>query len=326
MNLVEEILQKHLENFTRIILMEECTSKVCCVKLKKLSHKESNVLNRDKETKKRDLSRKKCKKRRQKHKSSHDVNIHNGSKKDIYVSSLTLTTPRIRKKSSVHNDSNTTKSVKPDCLIDEFLNDPTDTIPSHSKGTTPLKFLRKQPVIIPFSKQKASKKIDNTLDGNPTKCSTNVHQGVNCKDTPTHQDTKVSCFNSIIDGLSIVSTGPPCTSDTLRYDIHRPDGHHREPLTGLHIDYKHNVLKHRKIRSTQRKRRKERWSFKREASSSIDFVFSRKQPSLKNALYHRSTKIPVIVSGNDLEVECHPFKPITDQELNDGLPDIPMLT
>ena len=325
MSLVEEILQKHLENFTRIILMEECTSKACCVKLTKLSHKQSNNLNRDKETNKRDLSRKKCKKRRQKHTTCRNVNIHNDGKKNIYVSSLTLTTPRIRKKSSVHNDSNTTKSVKPDCLIDEFLNDPADTIPSLSKGTTPLKFLKKQPVIIPFSKQKPSRKIVTTLDGNPTKCSTNVHQGENCKDTPTRQDSKVSCFNSIIDGVSMVSTGPPCTSDTLRYDIHRLDGHNRDPLTGLQIDYKHNVLKNKKDRSIQRKL-KERWSFKREASSSIDFVFSRKQPCLKNALYHRSTKIPVIVSGNDLEVECHPFKPITDQELSDGLPDISMLS
>ena len=64
MNLVEEILQKHLENFTRIILMEECTSKVCCVKLKKLSRKESKNLNRYKKMNKRDLSRKKCIKRK----------------------------------------------------------------------------------------------------------------------------------------------------------------------------------------------------------------------------------------------------------------------
>ena len=326
MNRVEEILQKHLENFTRIILMEECTSKVCCVKLKKLSHKESNNLNHDKETNKRKLSRKKCMKRRQKHTTSHNVNINNGSKKNIYVSSLTLTTPRIRKKSSVHNDSNTTKSVEPDCLIDEFLNDPADNIPSHSKDNTPLKFLRKQPVIIQFSKQKPSRNIGTALDGNLTKCSTNVHQGEGCKDNQTRQDNKISCYNPIIDGLPIVSTGPPCAPNILQYNSHCIDGHNRDPLTGLQIDYKHNVLKHRKIRSIQRKRRKERWSFKREASSSIDFVFSRKQPYLKNALYHRSTKIPVIVSGNDLEVECHPFKPITDQELNDGLPDIPMLT
>ena len=325
MNLVEEILQKHLENFTRIILMEECTSKICRVKLKKLSHKESFNLNQDKETYKNYLSRKKRMKPRRKHTTCHDVNIHNSGENNIYVSSLTLTTPRIRKKSSVHNDSNATMSAKPDCLIDEFLNDPADTIPSHSKDTTPLKFLRKQPVIIPFSKQKPSRKVDTTLHGNPTKCSTNEHQGENCKDTPTRQDNKVSCFNSIIDGLSIVSTGPPCTSDTLRYDIHRLDGHNRDPSTGLQIDYKHNALKHKKDRSMKRKL-KERWSLKREASSSIDFVFSRKQPCLKNALYHGSTKIPVIVSENDLEVECHPFKPITDQELSDGLPDITMMS
>ena len=262
---------------------------------------------------------------RRKHTTCHGVNIHNSGEKNIYVSSLTLTTPRIRKKSSVHIDSNTTKSVKPDCLIDEFLNDPADTIPSHAKDTTPLKFLRKQPVIIPFSKQKLGRKIGTILDGNLTKCSTNVDQGENCKDSPIRQDSKISCYNSIIEGLPIVSTGPPCTPDTLRYNSHRIDGHKRDPLTGLQIDYKHNVLKNKKDRSIQRKL-KERWSFKREASSSIGFVFSQKQPCLKNALYHGSTKIPVIVSGNDLEVECHPFKPITDQELNDGLPDIPMLT
>ena len=85
MNLVEEILQKHLENFTRIILMEECTSKICHVKLKKLSRKESNNLNRYKEMKKRDLSRKKCIKRKRKHTTSHGVNIHNGGEKNIYV-------------------------------------------------------------------------------------------------------------------------------------------------------------------------------------------------------------------------------------------------
>ena len=319
MNLVEEILQKHLENFTRIILMEECTTKVCCVKLKKLSRTESNNLSRYKEMNKRDLSRKKCMKRKRKYTKS-----HNWGEKNIYVSSLTLTTPRIRKKSSVHIDSNTTKSVKPDCLIDEFLNDPADTIPPHSKDNTPLKFLRKQPVIIPFSKRKPSRNIGTTLDGNITKCST-VNQGENCKGIPTPQDTKISCYNSAIDGLPIVSTGPPCTSDILRYNIHRLDGHNREPLTGLQINYKHNVLKHRKDRSIQRKF-KERWSLKREASSSNGFVFSRKQPYLTNTMYRRSTKIPVIVPRNDLEVECHPFKPITDQELNDGLPDIPMLT
>ena len=324
MSLVEEILQKHLENFTRIILMEECTSKVCCVKLKRLSHKISNNLNRDKETNKRYLSRKKCKKRRQKHTTCHNVNIHNDGKKNIYVSSLTLTTPRIRKKSSAHNDSNTTKSVKPDCLIDEFLNDPADTFPSHSKGTTPLKFLRKQPVIIPFSKQKPSRNIGTTLDGNITKCST-VHQGENSKGIPTPRDNKISCYNSAIDSLPIVSSGPPCTSDELRYDIHRLDGHNRDPLTGLQIDYKHNVLKHRKDRSIQRKF-KERWSLKKEASSSNGFVFSQKQPYQTSTLYRRSTKIPVIVPRNDLSVECHPFKPITDQELNDGLPDIPIMT
>ena len=325
MNLVEEILQKHLENFTRIILMEECTSKICRVKLKKLSHKESFNLNQDKETYKNYLSRKKRMKPRRKHTTCHDVNIHNGGEKNIYVSSLTLTTPRIRKKSAVPIDSNTTKSVKPDCLIDEFLNDPADTIPPHSKDNTPLKFLRKQPVIIPFSKQKPSRNIGTTLDGNITKCST-VHQGKNSKGIPTPRDNKISCYNSAIDGLPIVSTGPPCTSDTLRYDIHRLDGHNREPLTGLQINYKHNVLKHRKDRSILRKRRKERWSFKREASSSHGFVFSQKQARMTNTLYRRSTKIPVIVPRNDLEVECHPFKPITDQELNDGLPDIPMLT
>ena len=325
MNLVEEILQKHLENFTRIILMEECTSKVCCVKLKKLSRKESNNLNRYKEMKKRDLSRKKCIKRKRKHTTSHGVNIHNGGEKNIYVSSLTLTTPRIRKKSSVHNDSNATMSAKPDCLIDEFLNDPADTTPSHSKDNTPLKFLRKQPVIIPFSKQKPSRNIGPNLDGKLTKCSTNVHQRENCKATATRQDSKISCYNSIIDGLPIVSTGTPCTLDTLRYDIHRLDGHNRDPLTGLQIDYKHNVLKHRKDRSIQRKF-KERWSLKKEASSSNGFVFSQKQPYQTSTLYRRSTKIPVIVPRNDLSVECHPFKPITDQELNDGLPDIPIMT
>ena len=324
MSLVEEILQKHLEKFTRIILMEECTSKVCCVKLKKLSYKAPKNFNRDKETKKREISRKNGMKGRQKHTKCHGVNIQNGGEKNIYVSSLTLTTPRIRKKSSVHDYSSTAKSVKPDCLIDEFLNDPADTIPSPSKDNTPLKFLRKQPVIIPFSKQKPSRNIGTTLAGNPTKRSTNVLQEENCTETPTRGDDKSSFCDSSSDGLPVLSMKLHCTSDTLRSPIYQIGGHNRDPLTRLQIDQKANILKHRKDRSIKRKF-KERWSFKRDASSSIGFVPSRKQPNLTTTLYRRSTKIPVIVPGNGLQIECHPFKPITDQELSDGLPNISML-
>ena len=57
-------------------------------------------------------------------------------------------------------------------------------------------------------------------------------------------------------------------------------------------------------------------------SYSCDFSESYKKPFPGIGLKISSRKIPVIASEIDHGTDCHPFQPITDQELDDGLPDI----
>ena len=112
-NTVEQMLQDHLEKFTKLILMEECTSKQCYVRLRKLSHtnyhdnssKEKKAVHLFKSKKKRPEKTKANKLLPKSSKENNDGNNH--------VTSLTLTIPRIRRKTHCL----IANCPKKDCLI-----------------------------------------------------------------------------------------------------------------------------------------------------------------------------------------------------------------
>jgi hypothetical protein len=322
---VEEMLQDHLEKFTTLILMEECTSKQCYVRVKKLSHKQQiNVTTKQKSSNiykdKERMPKKKINstKSRQKQLTKNPGEI-------THVSCLTLTIPKIRKKSHRLIE----KVTKKDCLVDEILNDPgvcTTNCALSQKSNNSLERLTTKPVIIPFRKRKRTETCTNNFQcyKNETKVQPGQENGTinaynqNITLAEYIKDKPISCpdFRS-----SLVPFSTPLTP-LLRCTPHILNIHPTpNQLKRWGIDWNKKAKQGQKKTSLAPKW-KERWSVKRKQSQSggLSGHFNRPCPGI--GLKLSSRKIPVIVSEIDSFADCHPFKPITDQELDDGLPDI----
>ena len=326
---VEEMLQDHLENFTKLILMEECTSKQCYVRVKKLSHKQqinittkkkTNNICKDKEKmpKKKNNSCKSSTKSRPKQLSKNPGEI-------THVSCLTLTIPRIRRKPHRLIENFTKK----DCLVDEILNDPGDCTTkcaSSQNSNDPFKQQPTKPVIIRFRKRSGTKTRTDNIQC--YKKEDNGERGrENGKRNASNQNLTLAEY---IKDKPMVC--PNARSSLVPFNT---------PLFP-HLPYKPNSLNiplttesfkrwgidwNKKAKQGQKKKSlapkwKERWSVKKKQSYSgrSSEHFNRPCPGI--GLKLSSRKIPVIVSQIDSFADSHPFKPITDQELNDGLPDI----
>ena len=152
-NTVEQMLQDHLEKFTKLILMEECTSKQCYVKLKKMSY--ANYYDNSYKKRKSVQLFKAKKKRPRKREVNRLLSKLAKEDKDgnNHVTSLTMTIPRIRRKTH----SLIANCPKKDCLIDEILHDPGESMTdelSNAKCNKSLNHLVRKPVIIHFAKRK----------------------------------------------------------------------------------------------------------------------------------------------------------------------------
>ena len=141
--MVEQLLRYHLEDYKKLILMEECTTKQCYVKLNTLSPKRLyNIRQRPK-------------------------NILPGKKKmpqkdRISTKSLDLTNPRIKRNA----DCITENFTKKNCGLDEISKDPrkvSTNYTSNKQCNNSLDDLTKNPVIIPFRKHKGNNICGNNF-------------------------------------------------------------------------------------------------------------------------------------------------------------------
>ena len=202
-----------------------------------------------------------------------------------HVSPYTFNIPKIKQKSDCSAQNTTTK----DCMIHEISNDTGESTKIYARNKQCdnfLEHLTRKPVVITF------KKHEGTYS-----CSTNFKYSKKSNKVQHDLGNKICKVANQSLTLAETRNAKPSTSSTL-------------------LCYGSFENKNDEKTKLLEPKLKERWHYSDGLTEPLQTLSHGKDLNMY------PNQIHLIHSQNNAAVEYHPFQSITDQELNDGLPDV----
>ena len=269
----------------------------------------------------------------------HQNNVGRKHDENIQVSTLTVTIPRIRRKTPRARNTLSSNIIKHDHLMDEILVDPAENItPSLPSNCTNNKSVevhngvhvetKRKPVIIPIKRRKNNASCNKNIQGKTNEVHNRIVEEKEELNKAPQQMCNVVSDNTkkkpdlyTLEGSSLVSFSTPslhCTPYTPTKLIKQ-----RTSKFSKRREMKwNNNIRHEKRKKSMLRKWKEQWTVRLNASyeGGLAVLFKRACPNKPSTF--TPTKIPLLAPRFNSTIDPPPFRPITDQELNDGLPDI----
>ena len=318
--LLDQMLQGHLARFTTLILMEECIIKSCYVKLEKMPNEYSARYSNKRIT---FIDTRKCKKSERQYKKKNlipsfpESRIANQDRNQCINSGISKASNRQRK-------TNVLAFSRIGRIVSQNLSDFSENMSrdhlSTRKQNDSLKPIIQAPIVIPFSIQRRKENRTNmlhiiqTIAKSLTEKQSKGQNGGATRVSLSEYRNKTYSVDFKITHSSTAQT-LPCQHQNEKNDSSKISSLSSRDVEQDNVTFKNKILL---------RKWKEKWYVKMRSS------YYSTEPSLHlisdndktDKFVKPSSQSYSTDSRNESKGACCTFPPITDQEMNDGLPDI----